>query len=68
MQIPDCRDDTIAKKNQNSKEKLNGYKATDRSEETCNADVCDYWIVGDESEAAKAHPKKTDDKGYWYND
>lgn len=36
---------------------------------TCaNADICDYWIVGDESEAAKAHPKKTDDKGYWYND
>ena len=36
---------------------------------TCaNADICDYWIVGDESKAAKEHPKKTDDKGYWYND
>ena len=36
---------------------------------TCaNADLCDYWIVGDESEAAKEHPKKMDDKGYWYND
>ncbi|MBR1584556.1 MAG: L-2-amino-thiazoline-4-carboxylic acid hydrolase [Clostridia bacterium] len=36
---------------------------------TCaHADICDYWIVGDESEAAKAHPKKTDEKGYWYND
>ncbi|MBQ9300594.1 MAG: L-2-amino-thiazoline-4-carboxylic acid hydrolase [Clostridia bacterium] len=36
---------------------------------TCaNADLCDYWIVGDESETAKAHPKKKDAKGYWYND
>ena len=36
---------------------------------TCaNADICDYWIVGDESEIAKEHPRKTDDKGYWYND
>ena len=36
---------------------------------TCaNANICDYWIVGDESEAAKEHPRKTDDKGYWYND
>lgn len=29
-----------------------------------NADICDYWIVGDGSEEAKAHPRKTDDKGY----
>lgn len=36
---------------------------------TCaNSDKCDYWIVGDESEAAKQHPKRTDEKGYWYND
>ncbi|MBR1685255.1 MAG: L-2-amino-thiazoline-4-carboxylic acid hydrolase [Clostridia bacterium] len=36
---------------------------------TCaNGDKCDYWIVGDASEAAKQHPKKTDDRGYWYND
>lgn len=36
---------------------------------TCaNSNVCDYWIVGDKSEAAKEHPKKTDEKGYWYND
>ena len=36
---------------------------------TCaNSDICDYWIVGDGSEAAKEHPKKIDDKGYWYND
>lgn len=36
---------------------------------TCaNSDKCDYRIVGDESEAAKKHPKKTDEKGYWYND
>ncbi|MBR2295100.1 MAG: L-2-amino-thiazoline-4-carboxylic acid hydrolase [Clostridiales bacterium] len=36
---------------------------------TCaNADICDYRIVGDESEEAKAHPRKTDEKGYWYND
>ena len=36
---------------------------------TCaNSHVCDYWIVGDKSEEAKDHPKKTDDKGYWYND
>ena len=35
---------------------------------TCaNADICDYRIVGDESEAAKKHPRKTDEKGYWYN-
>ena len=36
---------------------------------TCaNSDICDYWIVGDVSEAAKEHHKKIDDKGYWYND
>ena len=36
---------------------------------TCaNSDICDYWIVGDKSEEAKEHPKKTDEKGYWYND
>lgn len=36
---------------------------------TCaNADICDYRIVGDESEEAKSHPRKTDEKGYWYND
>lgn len=36
---------------------------------TCaNSDVCDYWIVGDESPHLKAHPEKTDEKGYWYND
>lgn len=36
---------------------------------TCaNSDVCDYWIVGDQSQAAKEHPRKTDKDGYWYND
>lgn len=36
---------------------------------TCaNSDVCDYWIVGDESPYLKEHPKKTDEKGYWYNE
>ena len=36
---------------------------------TCaNADICDYWIVGDRSEAAMKHPKKTDAKGFWYNE
>ena len=36
---------------------------------TCaNSNVCDYWIVGDKSEATKEHPKKTDEKEYWYND
>ena len=35
---------------------------------TCaNGDVCDYWIVGDKSEIAKTHPRKTDDAEYWYN-
>lgn len=36
---------------------------------TCaNSDICDYWIVGDQSDIAKEHPRKTDEKGYWYND
>lgn len=36
---------------------------------TCaNSDVCDYWIVGNQSTEAKEHPKKTDEMGYWYND
>ena len=36
---------------------------------TCaNSDICDYWIVGDESREAKEHPRKTDSDGYWYND
>ncbi len=36
---------------------------------TCaNSDVCDYWIVGDQSIEAKKHPKETDVSGYWYND
>ncbi|MCM1039359.1 MAG: L-2-amino-thiazoline-4-carboxylic acid hydrolase [Ruminococcus sp.] len=36
---------------------------------TCaNSNICDYWIVGDQSEIAKKHPRKTDEKGYWYND
>lgn len=36
---------------------------------TCaNSNVCDYWIVGDESPYLKEHPKKTDEKGYWYNE
>ena len=36
---------------------------------TCaNSDVCDYWIVGDQSTEAEEHPKKTDAKGYWYNE
>ena len=36
---------------------------------TCaNSDICDYWIVGDESREAKEHPRKTDNDGYWYND
>lgn len=36
---------------------------------TCaNSDVCDYWIVGDQSPYLKEHPKKTDEKGYWYNE
>ena len=36
---------------------------------TCaNSDICDYWIVGDESSYAKEHPKKVDEAGYFYND
>lgn len=36
---------------------------------TCaNSNICDYWIVGDQSDIAKEHPRKTDEKGYWYND
>ncbi|MCM1388507.1 MAG: L-2-amino-thiazoline-4-carboxylic acid hydrolase [Bacillus sp. (in: Bacteria)] len=36
---------------------------------TCaNSNICDYWIVGDKSDIAKKHPRKTDEKGYWYND
>lgn len=36
---------------------------------TCaNGDVCDYWIVGSESEFLKEHPRKTDKDGYWYNE
>lgn len=36
---------------------------------TCaNSNICDYWIVGDESPYLKEHPKKTDEKGYWFND
>ncbi|MBQ8133915.1 MAG: L-2-amino-thiazoline-4-carboxylic acid hydrolase [Clostridia bacterium] len=36
---------------------------------TCaNSDICDYWIVGDESSYAKEHPKKIDEAGYFYND
>lgn len=36
---------------------------------TCaNSDVCDFLIVGDESEIAIEHPKKMDEQGYWYND
>jgi hypothetical protein len=36
---------------------------------TCaNSDVCDYLIVGNQSDIAKEHPQKTDEHGYWYND
>jgi len=36
---------------------------------TCaNSEICDYWIVGDKSPYLKEHPKKTDEKGYWYNE
>lgn len=36
---------------------------------TCaNGDVCDYRILGDESPCLKEHPKKTDEKGFWYNE
>lgn len=36
---------------------------------TCaNSDVCDYWIVGSESEYLKKYPRKTDENGYWYNE
>ncbi|MCM1287746.1 MAG: L-2-amino-thiazoline-4-carboxylic acid hydrolase [Clostridium sp.] len=36
---------------------------------TCaNSNICDYWIVGAQSDIAKEHPRKTDEKGYWYND
>lgn len=36
---------------------------------TCaNSNVCDYWIVGDKSPYLKEHPKKTDQKGYLYNE
>lgn len=35
---------------------------------TCaNSDKCDYRIVGDESEAAKKHPKKTDRNKFHYD-
>lgn len=37
--------------------------------QTCaNSDLCDYWIVGDHSDIAKDHPRKTDEEGYWYNE
>ena len=36
---------------------------------TCaNGSECDYWIVGDQSPYLKKYPKKTDDKGYFYNE
>lgn len=36
---------------------------------TCaNSDVCDYWIVGDQSPYLNEHPRKTDADGYWYNE
>lgn len=36
---------------------------------TCaNGEECDYWIVGDESPYLKKYPKKTDEKGYYYNE
>lgn len=35
---------------------------------TCaNADVCDYWIVGDQSPYLREYPKQTDARGYIYN-
>lgn len=36
---------------------------------TCaNSNICDYWIVGDESGYLKEHPRKTDERGFWYNE
>lgn len=36
---------------------------------TCsNNTVCDYWIVGDNSPYLKEHPRRVDEKGYWYNE
>ena len=36
---------------------------------TCaNADVCDYWIVGDQSPYLREYPKQTDARGYIYNE
>ena len=36
---------------------------------TCaNSDYCDFLIVGSNSEDAKKHPRKIDEKGYIYND
>ncbi len=35
---------------------------------TCaNGTKCDYWIVGDKSPYLKKYPRKTDEKGYFYN-
>ena len=39
-----------------------------RKHSCANSDVCDYWIVGDESREANEHPRKTDSDGYWHND
>lgn len=36
---------------------------------TCGNDcLCDYRIVGDQHPDAKKYPRKTDEKGFWYND
>lgn len=36
---------------------------------TCaNGEVCDYWIVGDQSPCLKDHPRKVDEQGYWFNE
>lgn len=38
-------------------------------EKTCaNSTICDYWIVGDRSRHVAEHPRKTDEKGFWYNE
>ena len=43
------------------------HAALIRSTTCADGDYCDYWIVGDKSEIAKAHPRWTDECGFWRN-
>ena len=44
---------------------LHGYLI--RTTTCANGNCCDYQIVGNQSEAAKAHPRKQRADGYWFN-